>query len=123
MYYFSLGLFIFLLILVSYLLYRLYSQQSILMKLQEEQRTLAENWKSNPVDFRQVPSLNGQAFIAIKILNPVELAVEENVFAGMLNNFAPDVIRGLVYKRTVEIMRGQLEDRGVQAEISIHGLE
>lgn len=123
MYYFSLGLFALLLVLVVYLLIRLTAQRNLLLMLQKEQLALANAWKSSPVDFSQIPMSESQAFIAIKILNPVELAAEESVFAGLLNNFAPDVIRSIVYKRTVEIMRGQLEEKGVQAEISIHGLD
>ncbi|MFT6552199.1 MAG: hypothetical protein ACJA1I_002249 [Zhongshania marina] len=123
MYYFSLALFALLLIVITYLLVRLNAQRRLLLTLQDEQRALAKAWRANPVDFNQIPVSEGKGFIAIKILNPVELATKESVFAGLLNNFAPDVIRSIVYKRTVEIMRGQLEERGVQAEISIHGLD
>lgn len=108
---------------VGFLLYRLKAQGQLLQALQQEQRELAAAWRESPVDFSAIATAKGRPIIAVEILNPVQLAVAESPLAGHVNNFVPGTIRRIVYQRTEEIMRAQLIERGVEAEITIHGLD
>lgn len=107
---------------VAYLLRRLQIQGRLLTSLQQEQAELAAAWHNHPVSPSHIDSPNARPVIAIEILNPVQLAVAESPFAGAVNNFAPATIRRIVYRRTVEIMREELKQKGVEAEMRIHGL-
>lgn len=107
---------------VAYLLRRLQIQGRLLTSLQQEQAELAAAWYNHPVSPSHIDSPNARPVIAIEILNPVQLAVAESPFAGAVNNFAPATIRRIVYRRTVEIMREELKQKGVEAEMRIHGL-
>ena len=101
---------------------RLRAQSTLLRKLQNEQAALASAWSSRPVNLHDIPGSRLDPVITIKILNPVELAAKESKFAGTINNFAPDVIKQIVYKRTTDILREELTTKGVQVEIKVHGL-
>lgn len=59
--------------------------------------------------------------IAIEILNPYELASAENRLAHPLIAVAPELVRRIVYKRTLQTIVEQLEARGVRANVKICG--
>lgn len=58
--------------------------------------------------------------IAIEILNPYELAVQETPLAGPAARLAPRIIERIVYRRTREILIEQLAERGVRALVKVH---
>ncbi|WP_047010481.1 hypothetical protein [Spongiibacter sp. IMCC21906] len=116
-------LFTVLVLTLGYLWMRLRAQQVLLAELQLEQQTLAKAWQSQPIDFEHLKRASIEPLICIKILNPVELASKESVFAGPISSVAPDVIRRKVYKRTGDILREELQMKGVQTEIQLYGLD
>ena len=96
-------------------------QQRLLATLTQDQSALAAAWNALPADTAALLKNNG-ALISIEILNPVELASQESPLAGPLGQVAPGLIRKLVYQRAAEMLRQQLGEHGVQAEVRIHGL-
>ncbi len=104
-----------------FLLRRSAQQQELLATLAQDQRALAAAWQTLPPDSaRLLPS--SSAVISIEILNPMELASKESPFAGPLGRLAPGLIRKIVYQRAADMLRQQLGEHGVQAEVRIHGL-
>ncbi|MGB0218123.1 MAG: hypothetical protein ACPGJF_02185 [Sinimarinibacterium flocculans] len=96
-------------------------QQRLLATLARDQTVLARSWNALPPDAATLLNTGG-ALITIEILNPVELASQESPLAGPLGRVAPGLIRRLVYQRAAEMLRQQLGEHGVQAEVRIHGL-
>jgi hypothetical protein len=96
-------------------------QQRLLVTLSQDQSALAAAWNALPADASALLK-SGGALISIEILNPVELASQESPLAGPLGQVAPGLIRKLVYQRAAEMLRRQLGEHGVQAEVRIHGL-
>lgn len=58
--------------------------------------------------------------ITIEVLNPVQLAATQNRFAGVAGAVAPDLIRKIVYEQAAKIMREQLVEQGVEADVRVH---
>jgi hypothetical protein len=100
---------------------RALEQQRLLATLTQDQSALAAAWNALPTDAAALLKNNG-TLISIEILNPVELASQESPLAGPLGQVAPGLIRRLVYQRAAEMLRQQLGEHGVQAEVRIHGL-
>ncbi|MEC9362786.1 MAG: hypothetical protein VYC42_06150 [Pseudomonadota bacterium] len=100
---------------------RAHQQQRLLATLARDQTVLARSWNALPPDAATLLNTGG-ALITIEILNPVELASHESPLAGPLGRVAPGLIRRLVYQRAAEMLRQQLGEHGVQAEVRIHGL-
>ncbi|CAM3770744.1 hypothetical protein [Smaragdicoccus niigatensis] len=73
-----------------------------------------------------VPPVHEAAFagkdrvITIEILNPLELAASQVKIAGPAGSVAPELIRRQVYSQTVSILKDQLAQQGVEAEVQIH---
>ena len=63
---------------------------------------------------KQAPML-----ISIEILNPLQLAANENSLAGTLGSLSPNLIRKVVYDRAADIMRTQLVEKGVDADLRV----
>lgn len=103
------------------LLRRAREQQRLLATLAQDQAALAGAWNALPADAAALLKTSG-ALISIEILNPVELATQESPLAGPLGRAAPGLIRKLVYQRAADMLRQQLGEHGVQAEVRIHGL-
>jgi predicted acyltransferase len=97
------------------------AQQRMLATLAQDQTALAAAWNALPADAAPLLKSAG-TLISIEILNPVELASLESPLAGPLGRVAPSLIRKLVYQRAAEMLRQQLGEHGVQAEVRIHGL-
>ena len=112
-----------LLLTIGWLFIRLQSQSNKLHDLQSRQAEMASQWRAEPIDQTRIPASGPDPVIVIKILNPAELAANESPFAGTINNFAPEIIKSIVYKTSSEILREELAKRGVQTEIRVHGLD
>lgn len=61
--------------------------------------------------------------ISLEILNPFEVAQQESNLAGPVIAVAPEIIRRIVYRRTSGILREQLKERGVQAQVRVHHVD
>jgi len=117
------GIFIVLLAAVVYLFLRLSAQRKLLAQLREEQRALAEAWRSEQADLSRFIESKPNPFITIEILNAVELATKESIVGGLIGKCAPDMMHRLVVKRTADTMRDQMMGHGVQVEVEVHGLD
>lgn len=60
--------------------------------------------------------------ITIEIHNHVELAAERTGLARPLHRVAPGLIRSLVHKETVKLLRRELADQGVDADVRLRRL-
>ncbi|MDP9117554.1 MAG: hypothetical protein M3O28_09960 [Actinomycetota bacterium] len=61
-------------------------------------------------------------FISIEILNPIELAGARNRVFGIAGSFVPDLTRRVVYDQTLKILRTQLVEHQVVADVRVHTL-
>jgi hypothetical protein len=91
-------------------------------ELQEQTRTASEALAAA----HTVPSVHEAAFagknriITVEILNPLELAASQVKAAGPAGKVAPELIRRQVYSQAVTILKDQLIQQGVEAEVKIH---
>jgi hypothetical protein len=60
--------------------------------------------------------------ISIEILNPVELAGTRGRVLGVAGSLAPGLTRRIVYDQVAKILRSQLGERQVVAEVRVHTL-
>lgn len=60
--------------------------------------------------------------ISIEILNAVELASTRGKLAGLAGSLAPGLTRRIVYDQTLKILREQLVDQQVRADVRLHVL-
>ena len=58
--------------------------------------------------------------ISIEIHNPIELAGQRNRVFGIAGSFVPDLTRRVVYDQTAKVLREQLAERRVVADVRVH---
>ena len=58
--------------------------------------------------------------ISIEIHNPIELAGQRNRMFGIAGSFVPDLTRRVVYDQTAKVLREQLAERRVVADVRVH---
>lgn len=105
-----------------FLLLRLGQHRALLATLQQDHAALAGTWDQLPPDAIRLLANERAPVISIEILNPIELAALESQFAGPVSTVAPNLIRRIVYQKTAEILRAELIEKGVQADVKVHGL-
>ena len=102
--------------------HRLGKHRTLLATLQQDHEALAGAWDKMPPDAVRLLANQRAPLISIEILNPIELAAQESEFAGPISTVAPNLIRRIVYQKTAEILRAELDEKGVQADVKVHGL-
>lgn len=74
------------------------------------------------VELEQAPAVPlepaSRARIAIEILNPHELAAREFPLAGAVARLAPKTIERIVYAKAAQEVARQLQEQGVQAQVT-----
>ena len=60
--------------------------------------------------------------ISIEILNAIELAGTRGRLASIAGSLAPGITRRIVYDQTLKILRGQLVEQQVRADVRLHVL-
>jgi hypothetical protein len=68
------------------------------------------------------PPTRQRQFISIEILNPIELAATRGRVLGIAGSLAPGFTRRVVYDQTAKILRRQLVEQHVAAEVHVHTL-
>ena len=58
--------------------------------------------------------------ITIEILNPIELAGSRGWWAGIAGSLAPGLTNRVVYDQAMRLVRGQLADHNVVADVRLH---
>lgn len=104
-------------VLLAALLLRLWQ---LLRGLQARVQQLAPNLSSDPARQFELTSAARPSLISIEILNPMELAAKQSWVAGALGSITPALVRRLVYQRASQIVREELKDYGVVAEVRQH---
>jgi hypothetical protein len=61
--------------------------------------------------------------ISIEILNPVEVAGTRGRVLGVAGSLAPGLTRRIVYDQVAKILRSQLGERQVVADVRVHTLQ
>jgi hypothetical protein len=69
-----------------------------------------------------VPKGSTRRLISIEILNPIELAGTRGRLVGLAGTLAPGLTRRIVYDQTLRILRQQLVDQQVLADVRLHTL-
>ena len=57
--------------------------------------------------------------IVIEILNPMAVAAQESKFAGLFGSLTPALIRNTVYEKAAKILKLELLERGVEADVTV----
>ena len=60
--------------------------------------------------------------ITIEILNPIELAGSRGWWAGIAGSLAPGLTNRVVYDQAIKLVRRQLADHDVVADVRLHVL-
>jgi hypothetical protein len=68
------------------------------------------------------PRGSTRRLISVEILNPVELAGTRSRWAGIAGALLPGLTRRIVYDQTLRILKQQLADQQVLADVRIHTL-
>ncbi len=108
------------LIVILFLLWRIRRVRSEINALKSRAKALDPGLAGPPADLKEVFSESASSLIAIEILNAMELASKESWFASIFGSLTPRLVRRKVYERASRIIRDQLADFGVQAEVRIH---
>jgi hypothetical protein len=61
--------------------------------------------------------------ITIEILNPIELVSSRGRIAGLAGSLAPGFARRMVYDQTLKILRRELEEQQVLADVRLHTVQ
>ena len=69
-----------------------------------------------------VPAGVTRRLITIEILNPIELAGTRGRLASLAGTVAPGLTRRVVYDQTLRIVREQLLEQQVHADVRVHTL-
>ena len=60
-------------------------------------------------------------FYTIEILNPLEVAALDGKLGEVFGSLTPAIVRREVHRRAHGIIRQQLADRGIRADVKLHG--
>lgn len=60
-------------------------------------------------------------FYTIEILNPLEVAAQESKLGKVFGGVTPTIVRREMYRQAHGIIRQQLADRGIKADVKLHG--
>ncbi len=106
-------------LLVGLLLLR---RRSALLKLSAE--NLAAEFGALPRELRaeaQRLGVQPGPFYTIEILNPLEVAAQESRLGRVFGGVTPTIVRREMYRQAHGIIRQQLADRGIKADVKLHG--
>lgn len=74
---------------------------------------------ATPPDVSSLMRDGSDTYIAIEILNPMQLAAAQNWFAEKFGSMTPALVRRLVYDRAKKITLDVLADQGAEAHVTI----
>lgn len=60
-------------------------------------------------------------FYTIEILNPLEVAAQESKLGLVFGGLTPAIVRREVHRQAHGILRQQLAERGIKADVKLHG--
>jgi hypothetical protein len=92
----------------------------LLRRMQARMQQLAPNLSGDPARGFELIGAARPSLISIEILNPMELAAKQSWVAGTLGSITPALVRRLVYQRATQMVREELKDHGVVAEVRQH---
>lgn len=93
-------------------------------ELQAGSQSLAAEVEAMPADLRELAGVAGIAatqFYTIEILNPLEVAAADSKLGEVFGSLTPAIVRREVHRRAHGIIRQQLADRGIRADVRLHG--
>jgi plasmid stabilization system protein ParE len=92
--------------------------------LQLDAQGLAAEVEAMPADLRAQAGAAGIAatqFYTIEILNPLEVAAADSKLGEVFGSLTPAIVRREVHRRAHGIIRRQLAERGIRADVRLHG--
>ena len=92
--------------------------------LQASAQALAADAGALPADLRADAAAAGVAagsFYTIEILNPLEVAAADSRLGEVFGSLTPAIVRREVHRRAHGIIRQQLAERGIRADVRLHG--
>lgn len=100
------------------LLFRFQRLRAELAQLRARSEALAGGVAEVPADVRQL-AREGASMLAIRILNPMELAAQKHWVAGVAGRLTPGLVRRIVSQEAAKIVRQELPKYGVVAEVEV----
>ena len=107
-------------IVVMYLLWRLGVMQRELTILRNRTKALDPELAGPPPQLEELFKETSASIIGIEILNAMELARKESWFAGVFGSVSPKLVRRKVYDQAANIIKTQLLDFGVEADVRVY---
>lgn len=107
-------------LVMLYLFWRLGRMHRELAALRNRTRALDPELAGPPPKLDSLFRESGTSIIGIEILNAMELARKESWFIGVFGSVSPQLVRRKVYDQAANIIRDQLSDFGVEAEVRVY---
>lgn len=102
----------------------LYLLQRRTAELQSGAQGLAAEVEALPSDLREqagAAGIGAPQFYTIEILNPLEVAAADSKLGELFGSLTPAIVRREVHRRAHGIIRQQLSERGIRADVRLHG--
>ena len=119
----SIALFVGLIVVVLFLLFRLKTLRKLLLQLQEEQGAMSAYWRSEQANLSELVGTSGRSVVTIEIFNAVEVASSQSVFAKLLGKCAPHTLSKQVYKQTANNLQKEMTAHGMHVEVKVRELD
>lgn len=107
-------------LIVLYLLWRLTRMQRELTALRNRTKALDPELAGPPPQLEELFRETSSTIIGIEILNAMELARKESWFIGVFGSVSPKLVRRKVCEQAANIIRTQLLDFGVEADVRVY---
>lgn len=107
-------------IVVLYLFWRQARMHHELRALRNRTRALDPELAGPPPQLEALFKESAASVIGIEILNAMELARKESWFVGVFGSISPRLVRRKVCEQAAGIIRTQLLDYGVEADVRVY---
>ncbi len=106
--------------IIVFLLWRLARMRNELSALRTRAKVLDPELAGPPADLDELFKDSKTSLITIEILNAMALASKESWFIGVFGSLSPRLVRRKVTDQAAGIIKSQLLDFGVEADVRIH---
>lgn len=106
--------------LLVYLGWRLFRLRKLADLLEQELALLRHQPYDEAPDLERLLGSGQRPLVTLDILNPMEVAAQQSWFADKFGALAAPAIRKIVYEQTTSMLREQLAEHGVRAQVRLH---
>lgn len=106
--------------LLGYLGWRLHRLRKLARVLGDELELLRHQPYDEAPDLEKLLGSGQRPLVTLDILNPMEVAAQQSWFVDKFGALAAPVVRRIVYEQTASMLRDQLGEHGVRAQVRLH---